>query len=105
MQLDRSFLESLSLVRVTMKSRKGVDTRPKLNVQINCSRADLLTHCEHTYNECQDNFLRSMAAFPCLNLFCTINLSCFLKKSVAIMDINGLMCHCFPRDVGHTKYK
>jgi hypothetical protein len=38
MQLDRSFLVSLRVggagVRVTVKSRKGVDTRPKLNVQI-----------------------------------------------------------------------
>jgi hypothetical protein len=40
----RSFLVSPRVrvdgVRVTVKSRKGVDT--KLNVQINCSRADLL---------------------------------------------------------------
>ncbi len=35
-------------VRVTVKSCKGVDTRPKLNVQINCSRADLLPNCEYT---------------------------------------------------------
>jgi hypothetical protein len=66
----------------------GLDTRTKLNVQIHCSRADFLPHCEQF---CQDNFLRSIAAFSCLDWFFTVLLfsywvSMLLSMSTCHMD-------------------